>query len=183
MQLDILRELIRQPSVWEHEAGATAIAARELTRLGMPPQRIEFAAAKLARLPDAQPPFSDVPGRCNLVAVRKGHGGGRSLILNCHLDVVPAGGGEWRCDPFAGEVFDGAIYGRGSYDDKAGAAIILGVLENVRSTRLAGDLIVHFVLEDEKSGNGSLLCLSEGPGADAAIIVDGTRGDRGINEH
>jgi acetylornithine deacetylase len=44
-------------------------------------------------------------------------------------------------------------------------------------------VIARFVLEDEVTGNGSLLCLEKYPHADAAIIIDGTRGDRGINEH
>src|SRR5262249_51252862 len=77
------------------------------------------------------------------------------------------------------------LYGRGAMDDKAGVVISLAVLEAlVRSgTRLPGDLLFHWVLEDEITGNGTLLCLDAGHVADAAVIIDGTRKDKGIAGH
>ena len=52
-----------------------------------------------------------------------------------------------------------------------------------RRLRFDGDLLFHFVLEDEITGNGSLMCLEAGHTADAAIILDGTRPDRAIEQH
>jgi acetylornithine deacetylase/succinyl-diaminopimelate desuccinylase-like protein len=180
----VLQELIRSPSPFGEEHAAVDIIERELLTLGVETRSVWFAPAKLLKLNGAQRPFSNIPGRRNLVAVREGHGRGRSLILNCHLDTVPPGNPEeWDSGPFSGKIADGRIYGRGAYDDKAGAAICLAVLDRLKSEQIAGDLILHFALEDETTGNGSLLCLDEGPPADAAIIVDGTRGDRGINQH
>jgi len=49
--------------------------------------------------------------------------------------------------------------------------------------RLRGDVLFQFVLEDETTGNGSLLCLNAVPCPDAAIIIDGTRPDRAVNAH
>jgi acetylornithine deacetylase len=116
-----------------------------------------------------------------------GAGQGRSLILNCHLDVVGEGDPtEWSAPPYSGAIDPAKeiIFGRGAMDDKAGAAIILGLLRVITDCKLrfAGDLIIHFVLDDEITGNGSLACLEAGYTADAAMIVDGTRLDRAIDQ-
>jgi len=182
--LPVFQALIAARSVWGEEHEAVAIVERALTGLAVAFTEVPFDAEALAAMPGAQPPFSQVPGRRNLIATIPGSGGGRSLIVNCHLDVVPEGNpADWRHPPFAGAIEDGQIFGRGSYDDKAGVVICLALLERFASRPLRGDLIAHFVLEDETTGNGSLLCLAHGPVADAAIIVDGTRAERGINEH
>jgi succinyl-diaminopimelate desuccinylase len=56
-------------------------------------------------------------GKPNVVATLKGNRPGRTLILNPHIDVVPAGDG-WSVAPYGGEVRDGRVYGRGAYDCK-----------------------------------------------------------------
>ncbi len=164
------------------------MVAERISSLGIELHEVPISAPALKQLPDAQPPFSEVPNRKNLVARVPGSRHGRSLILNCHLDIVPAGNlEEWTRPAFGGQVDEARriIYGRGAMDDKAGVAIGLAVLELAASKviRPQGDLIVQFVLEDESTGNGSLLCLSNGFTADAAIILDGTRRDWGINQH
>ncbi len=182
--LPVFQALVRARSVFGEEHEAVAVAERALTGLGVSFAAVPFDTAALSALPGAQPPFCGVTGRRNLVATVSGTGGGRSMIINCHLDVVPEGAhGDWRHPPFGGVIEEGMIHGRGSFDDKAGAVICLTLLERIAARPLRGDLIAHFVLEDESTGNGSLLCLEHGPRADAAIIVDGTRGDWGINEH
>ncbi len=181
----ILQELIRTPSTFGEEHAAMDIVERELSALGVETTSVWFDDAELMKTNGAQPPFCSIQGRRNLVGVRKGRGGGRSLILNCHLDIVPPGNpADWAGgDPFSGSIIEGRVYGRGAYDDKAGASICLSVLDRLRSEEISADVIVQFALEDETTGNGSLLCLEHGPAADAAIIVDGTRGERGINQH
>jgi acetylornithine deacetylase len=181
------QELLRRPSVFEDEFEVVDFVHSCLCSLGIDTISVPFSSAVLARLPAAQRPFSAIEGRRNLVARLPSRGrGGRSLVLNCHLDTVPAGEErEWTYPPFEGHVENGLIYGRGAYDDKAGAAICLAVLEALSTCggERRGNVIVHFVLEDECTGNGSLLCLEAGHGGDAAIIVDGTRLDKGINQH
>lgn len=182
--LPVFQDLIRTRSVFGEEHAVVARVEEEIQRLGLSATRVPFDAAALAALPGAQLPFCEVPDRFNLVTIVPGTGGGRSIILNCHLDTVAEGDPDsWRGDPLSGDIEDGVIYGRGSYDDKAGAIICLSLMQRFSRRRLRGDVIVQFVLEDECTGNGSLLCLAHGPSADAAIIVDGTRGERGINEH
>ena len=110
----------------------------------------------------------------------KGAGGGRSLAINAHLDVVPVGRHvSWTHPPFSGFVDEerDVIYGRGAMDDKAGVVVALATLEMLANADapLAGDVVFHFVLEDETTGNGTLLCLEHGFTADAALIIDGTR--------
>ena len=81
--------------------------------------------------------------------------------------------------PSSTDVFTGA----GRMTTKQARQFALAYLTGSRERDSAGDVVAHFVLEDETTGNGSLLCLDEGPRADAAIIIDGTRGERGINRH
>ena len=73
-----------------------------------------------------------------VVIGRVGRAGGRRLILSGHLDVVPPGDpATWTSDPWAGEIRDGAVYGRGACDMKGGVASILGA---IRALGEAGDL-------------------------------------------
>ncbi len=184
----LLRDLIRFRSVFEEEHGIVAHVASHIAALGLPVHRVAHSRERLARLPDAQRPFSDVEGRESLVARVPGCGGGRSIVLNVHLDVVPEGElDRWTHAPFSAAVDAerGMVWGRGATDDKAGVAVSLGVLEALvrMPLRLRGDVVFQYVLEDETTGNGTLLCLADGHTADAAAIIDGTRTDRLINEH
>jgi acetylornithine deacetylase len=149
---------------------------------------VPMDAATLRRHSDAIEPISEVSGRNNVVVRLPGRGGGRSLILNCHLDINPEGDPkQWTHPPFSGHIDPQAnvIFGRGAMDDKAGVALCLGLMRVIAEQRLQfnGDLIFQFVLEDEVTGNGSLTCLEAGHVADAAIILDGTRPDRAIDQH
>ena len=66
-------------------------------------------------------PRNRFTGSPNVVGVMKGAGGGRSILLNGHMDVVPEGNrNQWQDDPFSGKVVDGKLYGRGSTDMKGG---------------------------------------------------------------
>ncbi|MGH9721444.1 MAG: M20 family metallopeptidase [Bryobacteraceae bacterium] len=107
--------------------------------------------------------------------------------MSAHVDIVPEGNPTaWSYPPFGASIdAEQRLYGRGSMDGKAGAAIVLAVLETLLEMRfrLDGDLLCYFVIEDETTGNGSLLCLDNGYLPDAAVIIDGTRGDRAIDRH
>jgi acetylornithine deacetylase len=184
----LLQDLIRVPSCFEAEHAIVARVCEYVAATGLTPVLVPIDAAALRRNPDAVKPISEVAGRNNIVVRLPGRGGGRSLILNCHLDTQPAGDpGEWTHPPFSGHIdaASNAIFGRGAMDDKAGVAICLGLMLTLVEQRLTldGDLVFHFVLEDETTGNGSLACLEAGHIADAAIIVDGTRPDRAIDRH
>jgi acetylornithine deacetylase len=184
----LFRALIAERSVFEAEHGVVDLVAKRVSACGMSVTRVEHRRARLEQLTGACRPFSDVPGRASLVARVPGSGGGRSLALSTHLDVVPSGDEtRWTYPPFAATI-DGhrnIIYGRGAADDRAGVVIAVAILETLVRLRipLAGDVLFHFVLENETTGNGTLLCLQAGHRADAAIIIDGTRPDRAITSH
>jgi acetylornithine deacetylase len=184
----LLQELIRIPSCFEAEHDVVRYVCEYISAAGLAPVLVPMDADQLRRLADSVPPFSEIPDRNNVVVLVPGRGGGRSLILNSHLDIQPAGDpAEWTHPPFAGHVDakTNTIYGRGAMDDKAGVAICLALMRVIveQGLRFAGDLLFQFVLEDEITGNGSLVCLEAGHRADAAIILDGTRPDRAIDRH
>lgn len=103
---------------------------------------------------------------------------GRSLILNGHIDVVPAGDRSlWRHDPYGAELVDGRIYGRGTADQKIGIAAMITAVELLHDLgiRPAGDVILQSVVNEELGGyNGTLACCVRGYRADAAIVTEAT---------
>ena len=110
----------------------------------------------------------------------------RSLVLNAHADVAPVDAPDsWAHPPFAADIADGRLYGRGSQDDKAGIATILLTLAAIRDLDLSfgGDLIVHSVIEEETTGNGTRAVLASGYDGDGVIICDGTWPERVIYAH
>lgn len=176
------------PSTFEREHAMAVRVAEHIEGLGLSVHRVRHHPGRLEDDPAAQRPFSACPDRFSVGARVAGTGGGRSLILSAHLDIVPEGDpGEWTHPPFSGHIdgTTGVIYGRGAMDDKAGVVAALAVLEIVLTVplRLRGDVVFHFVLEDETTGNGTLLCLKDGLGADGAFILDGTRLTRAIGQH
>jgi acetylornithine deacetylase len=110
------------------------------------------------------------PGRLNTVGIARGSGGGRTLLLNAHMDTVGVGSME---RPFEPVVENGRMHGRGSYDMKAGlAAIMLAGAEAVRAG-LRGDVIVTAVCDEEVASLGTAR-VAERYRADAAIVSEPT---------
>jgi len=138
----------------------------------------EVDAAELERFPGGGVnPNRDLSGMPVVVGQRKGAGGGRSLILNGHYDVVPPGMVEnWHHDPFGGEVVEGRVYGRGTCDMKGGIAAMLWAVRCLQEAgiELAGDLTIETVPDEESSCMGTLSCCQRGYTADAAIIPETT---------
>jgi acetylornithine deacetylase len=124
-------------------------------------------------------PGLEYDDRPNVVGVWTGTGGGRSLILNGHCDVVPAGPRElWAHDPYGGVIADGRLYGRGAADQKGGIAAMICAVEVLRDLGLSplGDVIVESVVNEELGGyNGTLACCVKGYLADAAIVTEPTQ--------
>ena len=102
---------------------------------------------------------------------------GRSLILQGHLDVVPEGPHEmWRSPPYAPEIRDGWMYGRGAGDMKAGKVAALFAVDALRRTGYVPAGRVHYqsVVEEESSGLGAVATLARGYRADCAFIPEPT---------
>jgi acetylornithine deacetylase len=106
--------------------------------------------------------------RPSVVATKRGSGGGRSLLLNGHLDTVGVAGME---APFEPRVEDGRLYGRGAYDMKGALAAIM--LAAVGAGGLRGDVIATLVADEELASIGTEAVV-ERVHADAAIVVEPT---------
>lgn len=138
--LELLRDLIRIPS--ENPPGDELAKAEYLKRV--------FADAGL------EPRLEEVaPDRPNVI-VEFGAEAGPLLVLNGHIDTVPAGEG-WTVDPFGAEVRDGNVYGRGACDMLAGVAAMSAAALAVKRSgiELAGRLAVHAVIDEEVDALGS----------------------------
>lgn len=122
--------------------------------------------------------FAVEPGRENAVGVIKGAGGGRSLIYNGHVDVVPVGdAASWTGgDPFSGKIDGDRVWGRGATDMKSG---IIAQTFAARALRecgigLQGDLILEAVVGEEVMDHecGTTAAIKRGHTADAAIVSE-----------
>jgi acetylornithine deacetylase len=116
-------------------------------------------------------------GRPNLGATLAGTGGGRSLMLTGHIDVVPPGAiDHWTSDPFEPVLRDGFLHGRGTVDMKGGVACMLMAVEILRELKvpLAGDIVFTTVVDEEIGGMGSLAMVDRGFRADAGIMTEPT---------
>lgn len=122
--------------------------------------------------------FAIADGRENCVGVLRGRGGGRSLILNGHVDVVPAQpAAEWTGgDAFSGRVADGRIWGRGACDMKAGLMAAVFAVRALAEARVRplGDVIVQAVVGEEMMEHelGTSAVLARGYTADAAVVAE-----------
>ena len=110
------------------------------------------------------------PARPSVVVRARGSGGGRSLLLCGHLDTVDVDG---MIDPFVPRVDGDRMYGRGSYDMKAGlAAALLAACDALR-LGLAGDVVVAAVADEEHASIGIQEVLRS-LRADAAVVTEPT---------
>ena len=87
--------------------------------------------------------FTKSPGRPNLIARLPGEGNAPPLLLQGHVDVVPADPAQWQQTPFGGEIVDGYLWGRGSLDMKSGIAMMLSALVRTKTGGItpAGEII------------------------------------------
>ncbi|MGH3113057.1 MAG: M20/M25/M40 family metallo-hydrolase, partial [Gaiellaceae bacterium] len=158
--VDLLSDLVRIDSI-NPDLVAGAVGEGEIAR---------FAAGWLEDAGLDVEVEEVAPGRFNVVGIARGSGGGRTLLLNAHMDTVGVAGME---DPFEPAVRDGRLHGRGSYDMKGGlAAIMLAGAEAARAG-LSGDVIVTAVCDEEVASVGSAR-VAERFRADAAIVSEPT---------
>ncbi len=171
-----LQALVRIPSITGSEEAVAGWAADALRALGL---AVEIVRPDLEAI-RADP---DWPGeemaRTSLPVVigRAGPSAGRRVVLSGHLDVVPPGDPTtWTGDPWAGEIRDGRLFGRGACDMKGGVASILGAVRALGRGgdlgRLDGELVVAFVPSEEDGGQGTLAAIRAGVTGDLAIIPE-----------
>lgn len=105
--------------------------------------------------------------------VKKGEGGGKSLIFTGHMDTVQADG-EWEVPAFSGELVDGCIWGRGTVDQKGGIASAMYVAKMFKDLgiKLKGDLVLETFCDEEAGGAGALSLVKKGYHGDAVIMTE-----------
>jgi len=109
--------------------------------------------------------YSCAPGRADFLAVIKGDGTLRPLVLLNHMDVVQADPGKWRIPPFSGKILDGEMYGRGAQDMKdegllQAMAMLVAAREHLPLKR---DLIFLATADEEIDGIGSAWFIENHP--------------------
>ncbi len=99
--------------------------------------------------------FEPLPGRGNLLAVLKGSGKKKPLLLLNHMDVVPVERERWSVDPFSGVIQDGYLYGRGAIDDKSMGIIEMMALIILKreGIPLERDILFFATADEETGGN------------------------------
>jgi succinyl-diaminopimelate desuccinylase len=129
----LAQALIQAPSVTPEDAGASDIVADALERLGFSLTRKRFGAVEnlYARLGEGRPNF----------------------CFAGHLDVVPPGDvAAWRCDPFAGEIHEGVLYGRGAVDMKSAIAAMIAGTEAYLSANGPPPGAISFLITLDEEG-------------------------------
>ena len=176
--LAYLCELIAIPSLGGQETAVQESVAAKMKQIGLDVDVWELDFDQLRQ----HPAFGIEIERehaLGVVGVMGGAGGdeGRSLILNGHVDVVPAGDeANWRYPPWQGTSADGRIYGRGAVDMKGGLCCALFAAKALHDAgvRLKGRLIVESVIGEEDGGVGTLATILRGYRADGAVVVEPT---------
>jgi acetylornithine deacetylase/succinyl-diaminopimelate desuccinylase-like protein len=115
----------------------------------------EWVAAKLDEVGLESQIIEAAPGRASTIARVQGTDSSRApLLIHGHLDVVPAEAGEWSVDPFAGEIKDDYVWGRGAIDMKHMDAMALAVIRDWQRSgrRPPRDIVLAFVSDEEAGG-------------------------------
>ena len=175
--VEFLCRMIEIPSLPGTEDDAMALAAEAFGHIGQV-QKIPMDNS-LRDDQDYSDPIEGIEyeGRYNLRVCAQGNGGGKSLILNSHMDIVPAGANQ--VDAFNPKIIDGCVFGRGACDAKGQIATIYLAMAAVgemgeSGKKLSGDVIAHLVVEEENGGNGSVAMIASGESADAAVVLEPT---------
>jgi acetylornithine deacetylase/succinyl-diaminopimelate desuccinylase-like protein len=118
-------------------------------------QAAEYVAELLSEVGIEPEVFESAPNRTSLVARIPGEDSSRpALLVHGHLDVVPAQADDWQLPPFAGEIRDDCLWGRGAVDMKDMDAMILATLRSMQreARRPPRDLVVAFMADEEAGG-------------------------------
>lgn len=175
----LVSELVRIESVNRPPIGGEA-ACQSFVADWMRQAGAEVTVYEMEEVPDLERHPAYRKGRRyvqrpNVSGIFRGGGTGRSLMFSGHIDTVGEGGTSWKYPPFAADVEDGKLYGRGALDMKGGLAAAFMAIACLRSlgVALVGDVLVESVVDEEYGGaNGTLAARLRRPHADMAIIPE-----------
>jgi acetylornithine deacetylase len=173
----LLLDLVGAESVTGNESKVQAVVEREFQQRGLD------VDTWVATREEVLPYLTHVgdqeiwENRPNVVGKRAGAGGGKTLMLQGHIDTVPIEDPAlWTTDP-AGEERDGRIYGRGAADMKGGVASFIAALDAVEAAgiKLKGDVLLATTVGEEDGGLGALSLVLRGIRADGVVITEPTQ--------
>lgn len=174
----LLQDFVRVPSVTGEEGAMAAVTAAAFAEAGLTVEEVSATPELIAPYRDHVGDETRFANRPNVVGIRRGTGGGRSILLNAHIDTVENGDpATWTHDPNGGEVVGDRLYGRGACDMKGGLVTHLAALAalDALGLRLRGDVYVTATVGEEDGGVGALTTVLAGYRADAALITEPTR--------
>ncbi|MEH7511195.1 peptidase [Gottfriedia acidiceleris] len=175
--IDLLKQLVMENSVSGNESKAQAIVLEKLRELELDLDVWEPDLKEMKEHPYFISTRDSFTGSPNIVATLKGTSGGKSMILNGHIDVVPEGNiQQWTYPPFSATVVDNKLYGRGSTDMKGGNVALILAIEAIKRSgiTLKGNVYFQSVIEEESGGAGTLATILRGYSADGVIIPEPT---------
>ncbi len=180
-QIDWLAKLVSFDSTRGNEGPCQDWLAGEFARRGWSVDDFTIAEVDIDGKPGASPVVDVDYTKAKIVVATHDveNPGGRSLILQGHIDVVPPGAPElWAHPPFEPQVRDGWMSGRGTNDMKVGVAEMVFALDALRDLGFVPDARVHVqtVCEEECTGNGALATLERGYRAEACLIPESMGG-------
>lgn len=173
-----LASLVGAQTTLGNELSGQEIMAGIFSDMNLDVETFDVDLETIRDLPGFSPPvYDDYANRPNVVAryAPRARSGGRSLIFNGHIDVVPPGDAAlWTSPAFEATERNGRVYGRGAGDMKSGLVAYCLAFEALRDLGYAPAAPVMFqsVIEEECTGNGALACVARGYRADAAIIPE-----------
>ncbi|MGM9987945.1 MAG: peptidase [Bacillaceae bacterium] len=171
----LLASFVKENSVQGNEQGIQRLVIQKLEQLGLEIDSWEPSFEEMKHHPYFISNRTSFNGSSNVVGTLKGSGGGKSIILNGHIDVVPEGDlNQWEDDPYSGIIKGNRLYGRGSTDMKGGNVALLLAIEAIKNSgiTLKGDIFFQSVIEEESGGAGTLATLLRGYHADGALIPE-----------
>lgn len=172
-----LAQLVASPTVLGRERPGQLLVARRLKAMGLAPVVRDVDVERFRHEQAFAPVSHSYVARPNVSVDIPGTGGGRSLVLNGHIDVVsPEPVSWWSQDPWGGQTVGRRLYGRGAWDMKGGLVAALWAMDAVRAAEvpLRGALRFESVVEEECTGNGTFAVRADAPHADAAVIPECT---------
>ena len=174
----LLRELVRVPSTTGEEGAVQVKVEHAFRGRGLDVEVWEATAEEVEPHREHVGDQDRYEDRPNVAGVRRGRAGGRSLLLNAHVDTVaPGDPAAWTHNPLGGEVVGDRLYGRGACDMKGGLVTHLAALDALEAVgvELEGDVTVTATVGEEDGGLGALSAVLRGYRADAALITEPTR--------
>lgn len=181
--VDLCTRLIRTPTVNPYsgdahpagEGAGQALIAEEFAKLGASLELVPCDDAAMDKQGVLAPLGRVSEGRPNVVATFDFGGDGPTLLFDAHMDTVAVD--TYEGDPFAGDLRDGFLHGRGASDDKGSVTAMLGAARALAKSGipLRGKLVCCSVTDEEcnGAGRGSATCIHHLPRPDAVVVADG----------